>query len=95
MYHHLNDYQVQLIPHENYFDIYINGEQVTSGSLTYYSDEVKRKLRNSISDVFGEIRSQSRSVSDLYRQVNDKQDNIDRCMELINTLNQALPLAEK
>lgn len=89
------DYQVQLIPHENYFDIYINGEQVTSGSLTYYSDEVKRKLRNSISDVFGEIRSQSRCVSDLYRQVNDKQDNIDRCMELINTLNQPLPLAEK
>ena len=28
------DYQVQLIPHSNKFDIYINGEQVLSNSLS-------------------------------------------------------------
>lgn len=89
------DYQVQLIPHSNRFDIYINGERVLPNSLSYYRDRTKMKLKNSISEVFWDIRSESRRASYLWHQVNDKQANIDRCMDLVGKLNSDLPLADK
>ena len=89
------DYQVQLIPHSNRFDIYINGEQVLPTSLSYYCDRTKWNLKNSISEVFFDIRSEARRVSYLWHQVNDKQANIDYCMDLVGKLDGDLPLAEK
>ena len=89
------DYQVQLIPHSNKFDIYINGEQVLSNSLSYYSDRTIRNLKNSISEVFWDIMSESRRASYLWHQINDKQANIDSCMDLVGKLNMDLPLADK
>lgn len=89
------DYQIQLIPHSNRFDIYINGEQVLPNSLSYYANETKRRLKNSIFEVFYDIESESRKASYLWHQINDKQDNIDRCMNLVDKLKGDLPLADK
>lgn len=82
-------HQVQLIPISNpecsSFNIYIDNNPVSEDTISYYSQysvlKVKETLRNKI---FPNLETITSEVSSLYLQINDIQQNIDSCVDIIN-----------
>lgn len=80
-------YQVQLIPFHRGFNIFINGELVNPQSLIFYSDKVKRDIKASVRAAFSDVKFLSLTTNRLWKSINDKQFNIDKCAQLIQALN--------
>ena len=82
-------HNVQIISDTNYFKIYIDGEETKPESLEYYARDSEYKIRSDISGLMGDLSAPLRETSTTYRRINDENDNIKRCEELIHEVQQS------
>lgn len=88
-------HNVQIISDTSYFKIYIDGEETKKSSLEYYARDSEYKVRSDITALMGDLSAPLRETATVYRRINDENDNIKRCEDLIREVKQADPSTAK
>ena len=88
-------HNVQIVSDTNYFTIYVDGEETKPESLEYYAKDSEYKVRSDITALMGDLSAPLSETATTYRRINDENDNIKRCEDLIHEVQQADPVTAK